>query len=99
MKSTIAVLMLFTAVLLGSVDADCPELSEFTTSSTCEYICGKPCGLQTQTFKNICLCIEGYLKDPDTGKCIPEKDCKVTIPDNTPTLRNAEEFKFSCFAS
>uniref|UniRef100_A0AAG5D0Q7 TIL domain-containing protein n=1 Tax=Anopheles atroparvus TaxID=41427 RepID=A0AAG5D0Q7_ANOAO len=97
MVSTAGFLVLFAALLIASADAQCPPYSEFTTNAPCDFVCGVPCDYKG--VKNICICMEGYLKDRSTGQCVLENQCPETVSPDTPTLRGSvNSFSFSCFS-
>uniref|UniRef100_A0A182RQH6 TIL domain-containing protein n=1 Tax=Anopheles funestus TaxID=62324 RepID=A0A182RQH6_ANOFN len=85
--------VLFAALCFGSSNATCPANSEFTTDAPCDYLCGVPC--DNKGVSNICICIDGYLKDRNTNQCVPESQCSIA-PD-VPVLRSGPTFTFSCF--
>uniref|UniRef100_A0A182P3S7 TIL domain-containing protein n=1 Tax=Anopheles epiroticus TaxID=199890 RepID=A0A182P3S7_9DIPT len=76
--------LLLTTLFAGSTAFQCPANSEFTTFAQCDLYCGIPCDFKGVS--NICLCRDGYLKDPQTMQCVPEKEC--SIPEDVPVLRS-----------
>uniref|UniRef100_A0A182W0S0 TIL domain-containing protein n=1 Tax=Anopheles minimus TaxID=112268 RepID=A0A182W0S0_9DIPT len=93
-KSMIALVLLAT-LCFGSLNAECPANSEFTTYSPCDYICGVPCDFKGVT--NMCICRDGYLKDTKTNQCVPENQCSIGA--EVPVLRAGPTFTFSCFTT
>uniref|UniRef100_A0A182R0K9 TIL domain-containing protein n=1 Tax=Anopheles farauti TaxID=69004 RepID=A0A182R0K9_9DIPT len=86
--------VLLTTLLYGSVSAaECPANSELTSNAPCDYLCGIPCDYKGVT--NVCICREGYLKDPKTNQCVLENQCSIAA--EVPVLRDAPSFTFSCF--
>ncbi|XP_050071656.1 accessory gland protein Acp62F-like [Anopheles maculipalpis] len=91
-------LMLLITLYVGSstaVSYTCPPNAEFTSSAPCEYFCGIPCDYKGVT--NVCICRDGYMKDPNTMQCVSESQC--TIAAEIPSLRSAPSFTFSCFST
>ncbi|XP_035895932.1 accessory gland protein Acp62F-like [Anopheles stephensi] len=91
-------LMLLATLYVGSSIANsytCPPNAEFTSNAPCDYFCGIPCDYKGVT--NVCICRDGYLKDPNTMQCVLEGQCSIAA--EVPVLRGAPSFTFSCFTS
>ncbi|EAL40873.1 AGAP002636-PA [Anopheles gambiae str. PEST] len=89
-----AACLLLAILFVGPTGAQCPANSEFTSDAPCDSICGVPCDFKG--VHNICICMDGYLKDPKTQQCVRQNQC--SIPEDIPVLRQMPAFSFACFA-
>uniref|UniRef100_A0A182JUW8 TIL domain-containing protein n=1 Tax=Anopheles christyi TaxID=43041 RepID=A0A182JUW8_9DIPT len=91
--SVFAACLLLTILFVCPTATECPPNSEFTSMAQCDFYCGIPCDYKGVT--NVCICRDGYLKDPTTKQCVRESEC--SIPEDIPVLRSAGSFSFACF--
>uniref|UniRef100_A0A182NRC9 TIL domain-containing protein n=1 Tax=Anopheles dirus TaxID=7168 RepID=A0A182NRC9_9DIPT len=91
--ASIGAFVLLTTLLYGSVSAQCPPNAELTANAPCDFFCGIPCDFKGVS--NVCICRDGYLKDPNTKQCVLENQCSIGA--EVPVLRAASAFTFSCF--
>uniref|UniRef100_A0AAG5D0H5 TIL domain-containing protein n=1 Tax=Anopheles atroparvus TaxID=41427 RepID=A0AAG5D0H5_ANOAO len=68
----LSVLFVMFALQLDTTFANtCPDNEEFVVDAPCDFNCQNICSPITDT----CVCIFGYLRDLNSGECIPEDQC------------------------